>query len=68
MMLCYTHGTYMGDWCPICGRKGHNSYFAELSESTQKLITAMVDEMYVPDDGTDLQELAAKAYLWGKED
>jgi hypothetical protein len=68
MMLCYTHGKYIGDNCPICGRIGQNSLFAELSEETQKVLNDMVEDFYQPDDETDLQELAAKAYLFGKED
>jgi hypothetical protein len=68
MMLCYAHGAYAGGRCPTCGRVGYNSFYAELSKEVQKIIDAMVDEMYIPDDGTDLQELAAKAYLFGKED
>jgi hypothetical protein len=58
----------MGDWCPICGTVGVVSQYTNLSLEAQTLLSALVDDMYVPDDGTDLQELAARAYNFGKED
>ncbi len=67
LMLCLAHGSYMGDWCPICGHVGVISQFTGLSLEVQDVLTKLTDEMYVPDDGTDLQELAARAYNLGKE-
>ena len=70
LMLCPAHGSYRsyrGDWCPMCGHVGVISQFTGLSLEVQDVLTKLTDEMYVPDDGTDLQELAARAYNLGKE-
>lgn len=68
LMLCPLHGEYKGDCCPMCGVVGVESQYINLSVEVQELLTRLSDEMYCPDDGTDLQELAARAYNLGKED
>jgi hypothetical protein len=42
--------------------------FADLSSQTQELLTELCERMYDSYDCTPLQELAARAYLLGKED
>lgn len=41
-------------------------YFSELTEKVQKELHDLAEYMYDPYDCTDLQELAARAYLMGK--
>jgi hypothetical protein len=68
LILCPVHGGYKSDCCPMCGVVGIESQYINLSVEVQELLTRLSDEMYIPDDGTDLQELAAIAYNLGKED
>jgi hypothetical protein len=42
--------------------------FDEMSPQTQELLTELCERMYDSYDCTPLQELAARAYLLGKED
>lgn len=41
------------------------TFYGGLDLVTQSALTALADREYEPDDATDLQELAAKAYLLG---
>jgi hypothetical protein len=68
LLLCPLHGGYAGRRCPKCGTVGVESQYINLSVEVQELLRKLSDEMYCPDDGTDLQELAARAYNLGKED
>ena len=40
--------------------------FSHLSLDIQQRLTDLCDEMYEPDDGTLLQELAARAFILGR--
>ncbi len=42
-----------------------HKFFAELSPEEKLVLSALVDLEYEPDDCTDLQELAARAYMLG---
>ena len=70
LVLCPVHGGYggYGGRCPTCGVVGVESQYINLSDEVQEILAKLADTMYCPDDGTDLQELAARAYNLGKED